>query len=526
MIPRIIHQTWKTEKLPDNVVSFAQSWGRFNPSWRRILWTDRMLLSFVAEHYPQFLELYMRYPREVCRTDAARLMILHTFGGVYADIDAECVAPLDSLEQESRLVLCQEPPLHWKHHAPYRGHPFIVFNGVMASPAGHPFLHHVIERLPETRYGNEVMDIAGPCMLTGRYLGYTAKDSIVLYPCQLFTPEDGSGQKVAPYTESTPATLTRHYWHGSWWKRELERGRGWRQIKRKFRRWRYRLTRGPVLDPREAQQRIDRTVIDRPPPVGNRVAILVPVRDAIGDLDGFVEAVSKLDLPKKDTKLVFCEGDSIDGTLEAVEKIKTRLRGDYREVIVLKKDVRTAVSRRGRQALRIQRRRRGGIAAVRNHLIDFGLDETDDWALWIDVDVWKFPSDIFQTLKATGARIVTPNCVTWPGGPSFDLNAFVTIWDYPRYYYYKFVKHGVFQPPSRARGRVHLDGLRHSDRIELDGVGGTMLLVDASLHRGGLRFPELPYKDLIETEAFGVLARDIGVRAIGLPNVEIVHTPW
>ena len=31
-----------------------------------------------------------------------------------------------------------------------------------------------------------------------------------------------------------------------------------------------------------------------------------------------------------------------------------------------------------------------------------------------------------------------------------------------------------------------------------------MLLVDASLHRGGLFFPEAPYRDYVETEGFGV----------------------
>ncbi len=526
MIPRIIHQTWKTETLPDKAAPFAESWGRFNPSWRRILWTDRMLLSFVAEHYPHLLELYMRYPREVCRADAGRYMLLHTFGGVYADIDVECLASFDVLENETRLVLCQEPPAHWQFHAPYRGHPYVLFNGVMASPPGHPFLQHIISRLPETRDGSEVVDIAGPCMLTGRYLRYPDKTSIVVHPCQLFAPSDGQGEESPPYMNDTPASLTRHYWHGTWWKHKVRGWRYWRRLKVAFRRLRYRLTRGPILRPAEAKRQIDASVVNRSPPSGTRVAILVPVRDAIGDLDGFVKAISALDLPKRDTKLVFCEGDSVDGTFEKLEAIATGLRADYREVILLKKDLGTTLSRDQRQRRSIQRSRRGGLAAVRNHLIDFGLDETDDWALWIDVDVWLFPKDIFETLRGTGARIVTPNCVTWPGGPSFDLNSFVTIMEYPDAFYYKHIIGGVFQPPARARGRLHLDAVRHTDRIELDGVGGTMLLVDASLHRAGLRFPELPYKDLIETEAFGVLARDIGVRAVGLPNVEICHTPW
>jgi hypothetical protein len=68
--------------------------------------------------------------------------------------------------------------------------------------------------------------------------------------------------------------------------------------------------------------------------------------------------------------------------------------------------------------------------------------------------------------------------------------------------------------------------LRHLEKVELHGVGGTMLLVDAALHRGGLLFPEKPYKDLVETEGFGVLARDLGVIPIGLPRLEIFHVPW
>jgi len=48
----------------------------------------------------------------------------------------------------------------------------------------------------------------------------------------------------------------------------------------------------------------------------------------------------------------------------------------------------------------------------------------------------------------------------------------------------------------------------------------------AALHRGGLRFPEIPYRDLIETEGFGALANDLGIRPVGLPKLEILHVPW
>ena len=525
MIPKLIHQTWKTESLPKDLAPLAESWARLNPSWERILWTDEMLLKFVFENYPQYFDIYSAYSHGVCRADAARYMLLHKFGGIYADIDVECVGNLSTIADEERVVLAHEPPSHWPLHAPYRQHPFVLFNGVLASPVGQPFWEHVLQHIPKTRYATEVLDIAGPCMLTGAYLSFGAKSSVAVHNCQLFTPTDSAQRECEPYGDTTPTPLTRHLWAGSWWQAEPRRGRLKRSLRYRVRRLRHHLKRGPTLDPEEAQRRIDPTILGRRAPEGDRVAILVPIRDAVGNLDGFAKAVSELDLPKENVKLVFCEGDSVDGTREKLSGMLPSLRKRFRDVVVLRKEVGTDVPRERRWDRHLQRARRGGLAAVRNHLIDRGLDETDDWALWIDVDVWKFPANIFQTLRDAKARIVVPNCVIYPGGPTYDLNTFISIWQYPRDFYYRHLCGGLFQPPPRARGRLFLDCVRYSQRVELDGVGGTMLLVDAGLHRGGLRFPELPYKDLIETEAFGVLARDVGVRAVGLPQVEVLHVP-
>ncbi len=121
---------------------------------------------------------------------------------------------------------------------------------------------------------------------------------------------------------------------------------------------------------------------------------------------------------------------------------------------------------------------------------------------------------------------MVPNCVQFAGGDSFDLNNFVTPKPERDYRYYRSTIHGLYQPPREFYGRLNLSDVRHLEKIALDGVGGTMLLVDAALHRGGLIFPETPYRDLVETEGFGVLAKDLGIAPVGLPRVEIFHVPW
>ena len=86
----------------------------------------------------------------------------------------------------------------------------------------------------------------------------------------------------------------------------------------------------------------------------------------------------------------------------------------------------------------------------------------------------------------------------------------------------RYLEGGLYQPPS-GLGRVYLSELRYRQRVRLQSVGGTVLLVDAGLHRAGLLFPERPYRHLIETEAFAKLAGELGVESLGLPWLEVLH---
>ncbi len=54
--------------------------------------------------------------------------------------------------------------------------------------------------------------------------------------------------------------------------------------------------------------------------------------------------------------------------------------------------------------------------------------------------------------------------------------------------------------------------------VELDGVGGTALLVKAEVHRDGAMFPPFPFYHLIETEGFAKMASRLGWKSWGLPN--------
>jgi len=59
--------------------------------------------------------------------------------------------------------------------------------------------------------------------------------------------------------------------------------------------------------------------------------------------------------------------------------------------------------------------------------------------------------------------------------------------------------------------------------VELDGVGGTALLVKAEVHRDGAMFPPFAFYHLIETEGFAKMAARLGWKSWGLPNYFVYH---
>ncbi|WP_421855927.1 glycosyltransferase [Oricola sp.] len=529
MIPRIIHQTWHSPVYTGGHGS-PESWREMNPGWEYRLWTDDDLDAFVADAFPNYLDLFRSYPNVVQRTDMARYMLLHRFGGVYADIDTDCLASLDVLSKESRVVFCEEPRAHW-NHARIVGLDSLFFNGTLASPAGHPFWLYLLQMVRRCRHAakKDVLASTGPLVLSASIASWPDQASLSLNSCHLFAPlESGAGKPSdePEHGDYGACRLSRHNWASSWFTK-VEETR-YARLKGKWRKWRTRMLQPRHLSPDEAARRIDRDALlapanaysaDNPP----NVAICVPVRDAAPFIDRHLELINALDYPPDRVRLVYCEGDSVDDTLARLRVAKQTHGRHFRgfDVLSRPRGFRVGREKRWKQAYQLQRR--ASIAAARNAIIHETLNADDEWVLWLDIDVCDFTPDIIQHLLAVRRKIVMPNCVKEQGGSSYDLNAFRTIGEPSLSIYYKHMHGGLFQPPENYWFRRHLHDLRFLDLVPLDSVGATMLLVHGSVHRAGLDFPEIPYRDLIETEAFGRLASDLGLQPVGLPNTEIFH---
>ena len=80
-IPKLIHQSWKDDILPEKFETWSRSCRTHNPDWEWVLWTDQDNDALVGLHYSWFADTYKALPSPVNRADVARYMYMDMFGG-------------------------------------------------------------------------------------------------------------------------------------------------------------------------------------------------------------------------------------------------------------------------------------------------------------------------------------------------------------------------------------------------------------------------------------------------------------
>ena len=111
MIPKIIHQTWKDKMLPDILQNILEENKKMIPGYEFCLWTDDEIVDLIAREYPFLLKVYQATRTGVQKGDIARLVLVHHYGGIYADLDMLIMKdPIEGLQlSEDKLYVTYEP---------------------------------------------------------------------------------------------------------------------------------------------------------------------------------------------------------------------------------------------------------------------------------------------------------------------------------------------------------------------------------------------------------------------------------
>lgn len=221
-IPLILHQTYKDNNIPSSLRKFQSSWRNYNPNWEYRFWDDNAIRSFFKLYYPSFLTIFDAYPQTIMRVDAFRYFLLYHYGGIYADMDFECLHNMDEILENKDILLIPEPQDHFqKNKAKIRNLDYIVSNALMASKARHPFWLRVINLLQQNKDEIDVLDATGPFMLTAAYSDFSPKLSLSKGRYFGEISSDDKGHKSYKDERTHLQTYARHHWVGSWWKKNI-----------------------------------------------------------------------------------------------------------------------------------------------------------------------------------------------------------------------------------------------------------------------------------------------------------------
>lgn len=222
LIPKKIMQTWKTHELPDLFAKWSSTWNVFHPTWDYILMDDHDNRAYIEKYFPWFLSIYDSFPQEIYRADAIRYFYLYNEGGVYADLDFECLKPLDPLIAKGGVILGKmtDAPIDGKYP-----------NAFMASCPKADFWPVVIYCIMQNLHNKRPEHVTGPSILWMAVNIYKNPQSkhAVLEQMKLYMPDmKDIPVQIRPRCELypidwfsktylvTPCSYAITYWTGSW----------------------------------------------------------------------------------------------------------------------------------------------------------------------------------------------------------------------------------------------------------------------------------------------------------------------
>jgi mannosyltransferase OCH1-like enzyme/tetratricopeptide (TPR) repeat protein len=157
-IPRVIGQFWDDVNPPADLLDLSESWQTFNPDHRHMLFDETRARAYLAAHFHRaVLTAYLRCGDATTKADLFRLAFLLREGGVWADMDDRCLAPL------SAIIPPQAEAFFWQESAG------TLCNNLMAATPGHPiFLRALGSAVQAINRGDrdKVWMLTGPGLIT------------------------------------------------------------------------------------------------------------------------------------------------------------------------------------------------------------------------------------------------------------------------------------------------------------------------------------------------------------------------
>lgn len=206
-IPKIIHQIWLGSPVPPVYETYMKSWHEKHPDWEYYLWTDENVHMLFPLYNQQYYDAAENYGM---KSDILRWELLYRFGGLYVDMDYECLNPMDELHYRYDFYTGIQP----------LDAIFLQLGAALVgSVPGHPIMKHCIETIKDDWHFKGAPTKTGPVHFTKSFYALAGKGTIdIALPPYYVYPLGSTEQATQALYEQWIAqgAYAIHWWSKSW----------------------------------------------------------------------------------------------------------------------------------------------------------------------------------------------------------------------------------------------------------------------------------------------------------------------
>jgi mannosyltransferase OCH1-like enzyme len=96
LIPTTIHFIWLGSPIQEVHEQMIETWRNIHPGYHIVIWDDAAVASFLSTEMNEFFLIASNFGM---KSDILRYYILYQLGGVYADVDYECIRSIDDIRK-------------------------------------------------------------------------------------------------------------------------------------------------------------------------------------------------------------------------------------------------------------------------------------------------------------------------------------------------------------------------------------------------------------------------------------------
>ena len=215
-VPKVTHQIWFQgwDLLPEKYREDTEKLSILNQNWEHKKWDEGSLRAECEKFSSEALVKFEEFTNMIHKVDFGRYVVLHNYGGVSVDCDAECLRPLEKTPGIDRydLILGKNSLTKLENKVASYGLSrdlVIVNNATVCCSKAHPLMKQFIEFLIKNESWNEDLMLdtqlrTGPLALSVFFNKYL--DDVLILDSDIFEP----------FGNVTKRTVLNHKYDQSW----------------------------------------------------------------------------------------------------------------------------------------------------------------------------------------------------------------------------------------------------------------------------------------------------------------------